>query len=345
MNRHGEHTIKEIRQQKDSFAYLRDHIDTVGETTQKAFAFQPEQVIFMGCGSSYYIAATAAIYFQTVTGIPARHVACYEMELHRKAYIGDKRTLIVPFTRSGATTEVRSAVTKCLQLPQVKSLSITCDPRTSEYNTYMILCGNTDETSIVMTSSFTSMTYAAMLVANLVGKKSTDSLLKLPEQAQEYLPMIEEKAKVVAQELVDKTFLVCLGQGPAYGIAGESSIKIKEMCLIPTEIYYSLEYRHGPISIASEQGACLFIADHEVTAEEVSLLKDIKGYGMYLITCAPTPQPELESLSDQHFSFGQEPVAMPLLTVPAQYLGTYWAIAKGLNPDTPRNLSKAIVLE
>lgn len=46
-----------------------------------------DQVLFTGCGTSYYIAASAAKYFQTVTGVFASAIPASELFLHTSSCI------------------------------------------------------------------------------------------------------------------------------------------------------------------------------------------------------------------------------------------------------------------
>src|SRR5690242_15484756 len=71
---------------------------------------QYEQVIFTGCGSTYYLALTAASLFQTKTFTAARAAPASELLLHPDSiYVPHKRTLLVTISRSGMTTETIQA--------------------------------------------------------------------------------------------------------------------------------------------------------------------------------------------------------------------------------------------
>ena len=51
---------------------------------------------------------------------------------------------------------------------------------------------------------------------------------------------------------------------------------------------------------------------------------------------------EIRDVSDKCFEI--PPDCFPLSILPAQFLGVYWALEKNLDPDIPRNLSKAVIL-
>ncbi|MGI6578983.1 MAG: SIS domain-containing protein [Saccharofermentanales bacterium] len=345
MNKLGKNTIVEIHQQVSILKLVSENIKEIEKIVKEVFTFKPEQVIFIGCGTSYYIAASASAYFQRKTGILARHLSCFELELHSDIYIGNKRTIVVPFSRLGSTSEVISVVKKVKLIKNVKVLAISCDEYSYEYNDQVILCKNISEKSIVMTSSFTAMLYTAMLMANVVSEESYDEMLKLHDLVQQTLNEIDQKAKQIAEKVRSKKLFICLAQGIGYGIAGECSIKIKEMCLIPTEIYYTLEYRHGPISLADENVVAMFIATPETSDQEIKMIEELKNYGIEIIVSGLSIADRLKKVADYYFNFEGTEEFLPVLTIPGQLLGTYWAISKDLDPDYPRNLSPAIVLD
>ena len=60
-----------------------------------------EQVIFTGCGSTYYLSLAAAALYQELTGRPARGVPGSELWLNPKSCLGAGKTLLIAVSRSG----------------------------------------------------------------------------------------------------------------------------------------------------------------------------------------------------------------------------------------------------
>ena len=69
-----------------------------------------EQVVFTGCGSTYYLSLAAAALFQELTGCAARAVPAGELVLNSKTVLTDQKTLLVAISRSGTTSETLKAV-------------------------------------------------------------------------------------------------------------------------------------------------------------------------------------------------------------------------------------------
>ncbi|MGE5615177.1 MAG: SIS domain-containing protein [Bacillota bacterium] len=342
MKKPGEYSIEEIKGQVSTFAFVSNTFDRIKSTVKIAFADMPEQVIFIGCGTSYYIAAAVYGYFIKYSGIRASYLPCYELELNMDRYIRDRKTLIVSFARCSATSELKSATSKCRALPNVKTLSITCDKGSQEYNDYMIFVGDSEERSIVMTRSFSGLLYAGMLMTQVLAGNDVPGILDLPDICGAYLTSAEELAKIAAPAIREKKLLISLGQGILFGIAGETSIKIKEMCLIPTEVYFTMEYRHGPVSIADNDTLCFLYSSERTINDDIRLAKELRALGTKIISVSSVADPELIRLADYQYKAPE--AYLPLFILPSQFLGTYWALEKGIDPDFPRNLSKAIIL-
>ena len=63
-----------------------------------------EEVIFTGCGSTYYLSLAAAAFFQEVTGKKVRGIPASELWLSANAFTPNGKSLLVPVSRSGETT-------------------------------------------------------------------------------------------------------------------------------------------------------------------------------------------------------------------------------------------------
>jgi fructoselysine-6-P-deglycase FrlB-like protein len=110
-----------------------------------------------------------------------------------------------------------------------------------------------------------------------------------------------------------------LGQGWVHGIAREAALKMREAAQVWTESYPQMDYRHGPIAIA-EPGRVVWIFGQPVHG----LVDDVKATGATLVSDDLDPMADLIRL---------------------QLLAVRLAEARGLDPDRPRHLSRAVVLE
>lgn len=343
----GHYTLTEIGRQHEAFAITRKQFpafaQTVAEVKREGFT----KILFLGCGTSYFLAAAASAYFAKYNDITCDYLASFEFYKNTECYVKPTdKVLLVPFTRVASTTETMVAVKKGVALPNVKSLQITCDDYSYQYSTWSLYIPDMHENSIVMTSSFSTMLYAAMFfAAEMAGDRMVlEQLDKLPEDTGEHMEAYSGKMKTLAEKYTDMKVFVGLGNGPHYGLAGESSIKVKEMTLTPSECYYSLEYRHGPISIADERTVIAYFVSENTCAEDAKLIGELKALGSCVIALGCISD-EIEKLADVSYKNQLcECANLPELIIPLQYFGAYLAVAKGYDPDAPKNLSKAIIL-
>ena len=280
--KNSELTYKEIYGQPVSFQAVNDTLDTIFKTLDEVFAEKYDEVIFTGCGTSLYLAQASAHAFSTCTGISAKGMCCSELYYFPETYVGNgKKVLVVPMTRKSYTTEVRMAIDKVRSYPGVKSLAITCDPDSSKYNDYMLLSPETPEDSVIMTRSFTSMIYLAVVMSYYVGgkKEKIEQLKDYAANAESFLKATDEMAKKIVAEHPECNLFITLGQGINYGIANECMNKMKEMSLSNSEAYYTLEYRHGPMSLVDDKTLIILLGNEDTVDGDAKLLTQMKEYG------------------------------------------------------------------
>ena len=340
----GALTYREIYTQPDAFQAILDTLPQIRQTLSKVFAQPCDQLIFTGCGTSLYLAQTAAYAFNLYNDIPARAVCCSELYYTPDIYIHGK-TLVLPVTRKSITSEVRMAIDRVRALPGVKTLSITCDAGSAAYNDDMVLCPGIDEESIIMTSSFTAMVLMSQIVSLCRAGREQElaALHDLPAQARALLPRMDALAARIVQENPALDLFVTLGQGIYYGIANESMNKMKEMGLTNSEAYYTLEYRHGPMSLVTDRTLIVLLSDASTAAEDVPFLRQMEGYGAVTVSLGTA----VEALGARYgLTVGKDILSTAALAVIfAQLLGYHLALNKGIDPDAPRHLSLAIVLD
>lgn len=347
----GEYTIKEILEQGEAFQGVIETFDEITETVKKAFSeVDPDEVIFTGCGTSLYLAQTSASVFSKYNDITAKAVPCSELYLAPKTYIKGNRCLVIPITRRSDTTEVKMAINKVRSMDNVKTLAVTCDENSKEYNDYYILSPKAGENSIVMTKSFTSMIFMNLILAFTVAgeQEMLDKLKQMPENYSKVITVINDTCKKIIDDNEDLNLYVTLGQGSLYGIANESMNKIKEMAISNSEAYYSLEYRHGPMALVDDKTLITQYITEECEELEATLMKEMKEYGAKTFIIGDRLTNETKNYADYYIELDcgyNADLIAPLVAISGQLLGYYCAVSKGLDLDSPRNLSQAIILK
>lgn len=348
--KNSELTYKEIYGQPVSFQAVNDTLDTIFKTLEEVFAEKYDEVIFTGCGTSLYLAQASAHAFSTCTGISAKGMCCSELYYFPETYVGNgKKVLVVPMTRKSYTTEVRMAIDKVRSYPGVKSLAITCDPDSSKYNDYMLLSPETPEDSVIMTRSFTSMIYLAVVMSYYVGgkKEKIEQLKDYAANAESFLKATDEMAKKIVAEHPECNLFITLGQGINYGIANECMNKMKEMSLSNSEAYYTLEYRHGPMSLVDDKTLIILLGNDDTVDGDAKLLTQMKEYGAKVLAIGNNASKDFTDVDytlDMPYGYDSLQNA-PIIGFIGQLIGYYVAELKNLNADSPRHLTQAIVIK
>jgi glucosamine--fructose-6-phosphate aminotransferase (isomerizing) len=200
-----------------------------------------------------------------------------------------------------------------------------------------------------MTRSFTSMLLVLQSLAAIRGDRRDflDAVRKLPDLVTDRLSGIQTTIKSVVDSRAFADY-VFLGQGPFFGIAQESMLKVKEMSCSYAQCFHTLEFRHGPKSIVSPETLITFIISESGFDAEVAVLEEIKKLGgtTLVVTNVSNPAIRRASVCLVELSLDIPEVARASASViSGQLLGFYTGIRKGLNPDEPRNLARVVMLE
>ena len=304
--------------------------------------------IFVGCGTSYYLAQAAAATSTTLTGTLACAVPASEILLFPDLITQGKDAAIFPIliSRSGHTSEVLQ-VAEVLQQAGVEFMAITCDGNELAAMTPRTLKLPAAESSIVMTSSFTSMLMSLQYLSARMARRDDfiEALHLLPAELSRLLPIYAPQIEAFAQvPVVDVAFLA---QGPFYGIASETALKVMESSSTYAQYFHTLEFRHGPKSIVSENVLVGALLSEKGYAEESAVLREMKELNGRTLAIANHITPEVAACADLAIELNlpvPELARLIVYVVWGQLLGSYIGLRKGMNPDAPRHLSRVVTL-
>jgi CRISPR-associated protein Cas5a/b/c len=259
------------------------------------------RVAFIGCGTSLYMSQAAAALRESSGHGESDAFPASEFPAYRPY------DLIVAISRSGTTTEVTRAL-KSVSASGVPTLAISAVAGTPIVEAAMnsVVLEFADERSVVQTRFATSV--LAMFRSHFGG--AIDGAIE------------DAKRMVDAPLPVDPTAFeqfVFLGTGWRAAIASEAALKIREATGSWAEAYPAMEYRHGPISVATDATAVWTFGP-----VETSLLEQIRETGATVV--------------------GDEEVDPMAHLILAQRTAVALAETRGLDPDRPRHLSRSVVL-
>ena len=337
----GMYTYGEIMSQPDAWrktlAYLAAHTEKIAGLEPQTF----DEVIFTGCGSTYYLALAAAALVQELTGVRAKALPASEVWLYpASAYRAGARTLLIAVSRSGTTTETIRAVESFKASGAGKTLTLSCYPEAAlaELGDLNLVFGAGQEESVAQTRAFSTLYLATVFLAHYWAQKSYTALRELPDVCTQLLEYYAPLAERLGRDTALERFYF-LGSGPLYGLACELSLKLKEMTLSHSEPFHFLEFRHGPQSMVTDTTLIVGLVSEVNGDKERAVLKEMQARGARVLSLANT---------DADVTFGADvPEALrnPLYLPVVQLLAFHRSLAKGLNPDRPNNLEAVVMLE
>jgi glucosamine--fructose-6-phosphate aminotransferase (isomerizing) len=346
----GAHTIAEILSEPATWKSCLKAMEQSAELKSLNETLPRDiEWVFIGCGSSFYLAQAASASWTILTGEKSRALPASEITLFPQLFLAGCQPVLI--TRSGYTSEVLQAAEYLEERLHLETLAITCGTNTpiEKIASYCIKLPAADEKSTVMTRSFTSMLITLQSLAAIRGecREILDALRKLPDQVAGRLNAMHSTIKSLADSRAFADY-VFLGQGPFHGIAQESMLKVKEMSCSYAQCFHTLEFRHGPKAIVSAETLITFIISESGFAAEAAVLEEIKKLGGTTLVVANAGDSIIRRAADYFVELSldvPEAARAAASVIPGQLLGFYTGIKKGLNPDEPRNLSRVVMLE
>lgn len=331
------HTYQEIKTQTEAWAQALDVVNA--SVLPRAGDY--DQVIFTGCGSTYYLSLAAAALYQELTGRPARAVPGSELLLNSSTVLTGVETLLVAVSRSGTTTETVKATQKFKNERRGGVVVITnYDEVLSRSADVNLVIDKGQEQSVAQTRSFASMFVAVTaMCAKMAGREDLiEAMKELPVIGSLVIGKYEEYAKSIGGNLDFDRFYF-LGSGLRYGLACEVNLKMKEMTLTHSEPFHVLEFRHGPMSMVNQNAVVVGMLSDANRIHEAKVLSEMKMLGGTVAAIG-------EGGADVCFESNIPECVRGVLYLPIlQLMAFYRSIKKGLNPDCPANLTAVVKLD
>lgn len=214
--------------------------------------------------------------------------------------------VLIAITRSGTTSEVLQVLEQLQgSIRTVGIIGDTSSPIMDKLDAVVELA-YADERSVVQTRFATT---ALAYLLSSVGSNLEQAIVQATELVEEQTP----------QELIDAEQFTFLGRGFSVGLAHEAALKMREAVQGWTEAYPAMDYRHGPIAIAAPNRVTWMFGEQP------------EGLDV-----------QLESTGAIYINTGRHPLA-ELAHVHKVTLDR--ARARGMDPDSPRNLTRSVILD
>jgi glutamine---fructose-6-phosphate transaminase (isomerizing) len=353
-------TIKEIHEQSDSLLRVINfggriqsncEVKLGGLDTMKEELLELENLILLGCGTSYNAGLLGSFYFKDICNFNIVQVIDgAEFTSHDIPKLG--KTGLILLSQSGETKDLH----RCIKIAKENGLiTIGVVNVPDSLIAREVDCGcylnAGKEVAVASTKSFTSQCVLLSLIAIWFAQNKHISLEKrrqyicdlhkLNEQIKQVLDL---KINKMVKIFIDKKNCFVLGKGIMEAISKEASLKIKEISYIHSESYSTSSLKHGPFALLEEGfPVILFCPNDEHLTKNVNAFHEIKSRHAVVVLVSNT---EVVSKNCVNIIVPENKTYNGILSIiPLQMLAYELSVGKGFNPDMPKNLAKVVTVE
>ena len=341
---HSFFMLKEIEEEPQSIrrAVMQDH-NLINEIALDIL--RARQVIITGSGTSRYASIIGRYLFAKVSGTLCEVVM--SSEFHYFADAVDKNTLVIAVSQSGETADTIRGVkvakergARVLSLVNVVGSSLA---RMSDKVIYLN-CG--PEICVAATKSFMAQLSIFYLLSYAMISRLREGIDKLGDVSsvlETYINANGHRLAEIASKTKNRRDFYYIARGINFAVAGEGSLKAKEVSYIHAEGMPAGELKHGTLALIEKGTPVVVICPRDYTFEEtLTNAYEVKARGAFVIGISD----ESNAVFDEWISIPKvDEIFYPLIAVvPLQLLAYHLAVARGKDPDKPRNLAKSVTV-
>jgi glucosamine--fructose-6-phosphate aminotransferase (isomerizing) len=341
--------LKEIHEQPTlvgELLHLLNSTPHVERFLEALTATGDQPVYLVGCGTSYHACLLGAYYFNQLVGLPAVPVLGPQFIEQYGQSIGAEDTAVF-VSQSGETKDVLNAVKVMRQrggrvLGVLNVLGSTLMHQSDVY--LPLACGY--EISVPATKTFVNQAVLFLYLAYRLAGWDVAEMDVLPELLEQVIESTDATSRQIAGHLEKHFAMHYLGYGITHPIALEAALKLKEITYTHCEGMFSSEFKHGPLSAVYDGYPVLFLTAPGDESMMINHVNEVTTRGGRAIAIA-TEHPALRANSHDYLVVPDcDRFFFPILsTLPAQLVAYHMSVARGIDPDFPRNLSKTLTVD
>ncbi|MEK6720942.1 MAG: SIS domain-containing protein [Chloroflexota bacterium] len=349
----------EILEQPNVAARLLETGPSPIEAITRAIRSHPiEFVLIAGRGTSDHAGVYAQYIFGSRNDLPVALAAPSLLSIYG-ARPRLRHALVIGISQSGRSPDVVGVVTEGRRQGAV-TVAVTNDPSSplAVAAQWVIDVAAGPERAVAATKSYTAELLALALLSSVlregvVGARET--LAQVPAAMHGALD-VEGEAERAAAAFREMRACIVLGRGYEYATALEWALKLKELTYLFADAYSAADFQHGPIALAEAGLPVLAVATSgRARAGMLNLLTRLSDeLGATLLVLADRFDGLPAGADVLGLSSGRPPGdrgadaaailpdwLMPIVSIiPAQLFTYHLALARGVDPETPRSISK-----
>jgi glutamine---fructose-6-phosphate transaminase (isomerizing) len=298
-------------------------------------------IVLVARGSSDNAALFGRYLLEITTGIPVS-LSAPSVHTIYNAQLKLDHALVVGVSQSGEGEDI-NRVLESARRSGAYTVGITNEPGSSMtgFVDETLLTQGGRERSVAATKTFTSQMLLFYMLAAELARRAPFSYEAIPEFV---AGALEQKPAIVelVQRYVFMENCVVVGRGLAYANAYELALKLMETCYVVAERFSSADFLHGPLAMVERHFPVILFAPPGVMLPGVkSLIERLQE--LHADTLAITSDSDAAAMCTRSIVMSREIdeflAPIPYI-VPGQLFAALLAEAKGLDPDSPRSLSK-----
>jgi glucosamine--fructose-6-phosphate aminotransferase (isomerizing) len=312
-----------------------------------------ENIILLGCGTSYYSCMYGKDFFKKICNFNT--IQLYDGADFEENDIPLKgETLIIFVSQSGETKDLH----RCINIAKKKNIITmgvinVVDSLIAREVDFGIYCNAGREMGVASTKAFTTQVICLCLCALWFSQNRNinqhirshiiKDLQNLSSDFEKCLNMVKTNINDIVQLLSKYNNLFILGKNNDEAIAREGSLKIKEISYIHSEGYSSSALKHGPFALLGPEMPLILLNNNiEYEPKVLNCYEEVASRKSPIIFI--TNNKTIEKENTIYIPYN-ESFSSLLGIIPLQLIAYELSVLRGLNPDKPKNLAKVVTVE
>jgi glutamine---fructose-6-phosphate transaminase (isomerizing) len=320
-------------------AQSRDALAAIGERIRET---QPRGYVIAARGSSDH----AALYAKYLFGARNRALvalAAPSLFTHYGSAPNLEGQCVIGISQSGASPDVVSVIEEARrQGAATIAISNDAESPLAKAAELVLTLGAGPERSVPASKTYTASLLALALISQAVDADPTfaAALSNVPQAMASALEMDSDLEKLVA--FLSGSRAIVLGRGFNFSTAEELALKLMETSYLMARAWSVADFEHGPIAVL-EAGLPVVVVDGGgvMTTLVRSIRERIAAKGCHVVQLVDGDVPDVSSSTTVQLRSGLPEELTPIsLAVLAQLLSHRVAVARGFDPDSPREIRK-----
>lgn len=252
-----------------------------------------------------------------------------------------RRALVVGLSQSGASPDLVEVLTEARRQrrPTLAITNVVDSPLAAVGDEVIDLRAG-EEKAVAATKTYTTELLAiAMLSSALAGESAAHPALESVPDAMSKVFLLDDQIAVAAQQVAEAERLVVVGRGFHQATAFEWALKMQELTYVLAHPYAEPDFRHGPQAVVERGFPVLMVASEGPVLEGmIDLAREVLNQGAAVI--AISDQPDFPATTAIALPPAPEWVSPLVAAAATQLFAFHLALARGIDPDHPRHISK-----